>query len=257
MLNTISWGQYAGGVLLLLVLYYAYVGATYYRDELLALLKGKGKAGGPAETAASTLATVARQGPLITKSAFPLPAPPPEIAGPALPGVAPETEAGSPVTAASATGEKISEAKADAVVEAASSPPAAGELTLPELPPLYLTSVALSKNSNYENTSDNEFINDYTINLANSSATDLLAVTESGVSATLEEVEPVFTVGIAQLGDFLARAAESQLTPAEVVEQVPALDNTDLLLAFFQTSSQRAQRLTSQRFAEVAEPGLD
>jgi hypothetical protein len=253
MFKTISWGQYAGGVLLLLVLYYAYVGAMYYRAELLALLKGKGKAGGLAEAPAPTLATIARKGPLLTKSAITLPAPPPEVAGPASAPVVPEAKAEPAAEEPS---------QSEGLVQASTPPAAAPELAEPEapsfseLPTLALAGVEVSKGNKYENAMESNFANDYASTLANPSVTDLLSVTESGVSYSSEEFEPGLTVGIAQLGDFLKRATEGQITQAELVEQVPALDNTDLLLSFYQASSQSAQRLTSQRLAAVAEPGL-
>jgi len=253
MFKTISWGHYAGGVLLLLVLYYAYVGAMYYRAELLALLKGKGKAGGLAEAPAPTLATIARKGPLLTKSAITLPAPPPEVAGPAPAPVAPQVEAESPAEAPS---ESEDLAQASKLSEAASELAESDAPIVQELPTLNLASVEISAGDKYENARENHFVNDYASTLAISNVTDLLSVTESGVSYSPEEFEPGLTVGIAQLGDFLERAAEGQITQAELVEQVPALDNTDLLLSFYQASSQGAQRLTSQRFAAVAEPGL-
>ncbi|RZJ57051.1 MAG: hypothetical protein EOO55_04145 [Hymenobacter sp.] len=65
------------------------------------------------------------------------------------------------------------------------------------------------------------------------------------------------TIGIAQLGDYLGRAAEGQVTPEQLVEQEPSLANTDLLLAFFQTSTKNAQRATAHLYEGVAEPVLD
>jgi len=41
MLSRVSWSEYAGVVIILLVIYYAFVGIKYYRNEIMTLLSGK------------------------------------------------------------------------------------------------------------------------------------------------------------------------------------------------------------------------
>lgn len=41
MLNKVSWSEYAGVIVILLIIYYLYIGARYYRHEIKALLSGK------------------------------------------------------------------------------------------------------------------------------------------------------------------------------------------------------------------------
>jgi len=71
-----------------------------------------------------------------------------------------------------------------------------------------------------------------------------------------EDAEPGFTIGIAQLGNYLEQAAAGQITQEELAEQEPALADTDLLVAMFQASTKNAQRVTSHLYANVEEPAL-
>jgi len=41
MLNKVSWSEYAGVIVILLIIYYLYIGARYYRHEIKTLLSGK------------------------------------------------------------------------------------------------------------------------------------------------------------------------------------------------------------------------
>jgi hypothetical protein len=76
-----------------------------------------------------------------------------------------------------------------------------------------------------------------------------------GAQAT--DSEEGFTVGVAQLSDYFEDAAEGNITQQELVAQMPELDNTALLVAFFQSNTKAAQQLTSQYYVEVPEPVLD
>lgn len=69
--------------------------------------------------------------------------------------------------------------------------------------------------------------------------------------------EDGFTVGVAQLSDYFEDAAEGTITQEELVAQMPELENTDLLVAFFQSNAKAAQQLTSQYYVEVPEPVFD
>jgi hypothetical protein len=76
-----------------------------------------------------------------------------------------------------------------------------------------------------------------------------------GAQAT--DSEEGFTVGVAQLSDYFEDAAEGNITQQELVAQMPELDNTALLVAFFQSNAKAAQQLTSQYYVEVPEPVFD
>ncbi len=41
MLSNITWSEFMGGVLILLIFYYLFIGAKYYREEIKSLLRGK------------------------------------------------------------------------------------------------------------------------------------------------------------------------------------------------------------------------
>jgi hypothetical protein len=69
--------------------------------------------------------------------------------------------------------------------------------------------------------------------------------------------EEEFTVGVAQLSDYFEEAAAGTITQDELVAKMPELDNTALLVAFFQRNAQAAQQLTSQYYVDVPEPVLD
>lgn len=233
MFKAISWGQYAGAVFVLLLLYYAYVAAVYYRAELLGLAKGKGKAGAtPAPAPAPARSSLIGNGPLIAKPAITLPAPPPEVAGPgpAAPGLDEEESSG----ADQAQNEE------------------AGELPEIDLPTAEVTEKDDLQNANF--VADNV---DNITNFTDQDNNESFSAPKGFGEATEAEYNPGFTVGVAQLGDYFERAAEGQLTQEELVEQAPALENTDLLATFYKTNSKSAQQLTSHLYAGVEEPTLD
>ncbi|GGF27215.1 hypothetical protein [Hymenobacter cavernae] len=72
----------------------------------------------------------------------------------------------------------------------------------------------------------------------------------------LEEFEHDYTVGVAQLSDYFDRAAEGEITQEQLVEEIPALENTEVLMAFYKKSSKSAQQLTSTLYADVVEPAV-
>ncbi|WP_185284649.1 hypothetical protein, partial [Hymenobacter sp. NBH84] len=73
------------------------------------------------------------------------------------------------------------------------------------------------------------------------------ATPESGA----EEFEQDFTVGVAQLNDYLGRAADGEITREQLVQQVPVLDNTALLAAFYKTTNQNSQQMAAALFADM------
>ncbi|AMJ63996.1 hypothetical protein [Hymenobacter sp. PAMC 26628] len=249
MFKAISWGQFTGFVLLGLALYYAYVGLTYYRAELLGLARGKGKAANDAPAPARPLASLIGRGPLIARPAIIPPAAPPEVAGPdAAPakkpggvGEGPESTEEDAEMAADGVGEELAEENQEL-----------GDLSVFDLP-----IVEVSNNFNDGNTIDNVSFDAKAINFTDRNGADSFQGTESGVETATEDYDPSFTIGVAQLGNYFERAAEGQLTQDELVEQEPALENTDLLVAFFQSSSKSAQQATSHLYAGVTEPTLD
>lgn len=243
MFKAISWGQYTGVLFLLLLAYYAYVGLAYYRVELLGLLKNKGNTPGSAPTLdrAPAAARPAGKKSLIAKAALAVPAAPTEEDLPE------ENEAGEGV-------DKETPAEVDhQQEEPADEQPA----PIVELPPFELPAIEASEENNYENYGEISFTNDNSVNFDRQSGSNSFLDAESGVEPANDDFYVGSTVGIAQLGDYLTSAAEGQVTPAQLVEQEPALANTDLLLAFFQTSTKSAQRVTAQLYEGVAEPALD
>jgi len=240
MLKAISWGQYLGWLFLALALYYAYVGLVYYRVELLGLVKGKGNAA--ADAPAPTKPTA--KGPLIAKSAPSSPASAPQATKPAKAPVEPTTTETDEEPTGQAHEEptgQVHEQESDEESQ-----------LVDELPDLDLPKADYS-----EHISDGDGIQELSDDAKTSNFTDEDDITSALPNqAIAPEHESSLTIGIAQLGDFLERAAESQLTHEEMVEQEPALENTDVLLAFMQASTESVQRATSHIYAGVAEEAL-
>ncbi|MGI4735020.1 MAG: hypothetical protein ACRYG7_07570 [Janthinobacterium lividum] len=204
MFKTFTWGQYAGLVFVLLAAYYLFVAAAYYRVEILALLKGKGRGGAaPAVAVAARQSLVGGSGSLIPKTALAIQSDAADE----------EEEAGKPAA------------------------------TRPK-----------------ENEDDEVVLDEVKINEPNIDNIDKLNHEEDaddlpGPQATDSEAD--FTVGVAQLADYLEDAAEGNITQEELVAQLPELDNSALLVAFFQSNAKAAQQLTSQYYVDVPEPVLD
>lgn len=245
MFKAISWGQYAGVLFLLLLAYYAYVGLAYYRVELLGLLKNKGKAPGP-DLAPAPLRSPAGKRSLIAKAASTMPATFPEVAGPAAPNEETQAEENE-------VDKKLPAEPSHQEEQAADEQPG----PVVELPPLNLPTVEVNEMINYDNSTENSFFNDNSINFTEQNGSNTFQDTKSGMESASNDFYLGSTIGIAQLGNYLGRAAEGQVTPEQLVEQEPGLANTELLLAFFQDSTKNAQRATAHLYAGVAEPVLD
>lgn len=242
MFNAISWGQYIGWLFLALALYYAYVGLVYYRVELLSLIKGKGKGNAVADALAPAKTT--GKGPLIAKSALSSPASAPQATKTAKAPVEPTT---------TEPDEELTDPAHQEPTDQVHEQESAEESELvDELPDLDLPKAELSE-YNYDADEIQNLLDDAKeINF-----TDEDDITSAlPTQATTIEPESSLTIGIAQLGDFLERAVESQLTHEEMVEQEPALENTDVLLAFMQAQTESVQRATSHVYAGVAEEAL-
>jgi hypothetical protein len=244
MFKAISWGQYASVVLLLLLLYYAYVGLAYYRAELLGLFSGKGKVVGP------TLVTTPQRSPngrgsLIAKAASALPALPPEAVEPAAP--------------LPTNNEKMHADEQGIGEESQAETAHHDEQLAPifELPAIDLASVEAKGISNYDIISEKNIINENLTNFTEHDDGISFQVIESELESASDDFEVGATIGIAQLGHYLGRAAEGQISQAQLAEQEPALANTELLLAFFQNSTKNAQRATAHLYEGVTEPVLD
>jgi hypothetical protein len=253
MFKAITWGQYAGWLFLALAVYYAYVGLAYYRVELLGVLKNKSKAPGSAsapEVAPAALGPTGKRS-LIAKAASAVPTAPSTVAKPAAPNeAAPNEEV------------QLEENKVGEVMpgetEHQTEQPADEQLEpVADLPPFELPGTEAVNENNYENDTELSSTSDNSINFTEYGGFDSFQDTESGMESAGDEFYLGSTIGIAQLGDYLTSAAEGQVTPAQLVEQEPGLANTDLLLAFFQTSTKSAQRATAHLYEGVAEPALD
>jgi len=246
MFKAITWGQYTGVLFLLLLAYYAYVGLAYYRVELLGLLKNKGKApaAAPAPEAASAAPGPKRS--LLAKAALAVPAAPSTITEPAAPDEEARQEEEEADQELSLEANHQEEQPADEQLE-----------PVADLPPFELSTAQVNETGNYENDKEFSFNIENSINFTEQGGSNTLQDTESGMESASDDFELGSTIGIAQLGDYLGRAAEGQVTPEQLVEQEPGLANTDLLLAFFQTSTKNAQRATAHLYEGVAEPVLD
>lgn len=234
MLNAISWGQYIGWLFVALALYYAYVGLVYYRVELLALVKGKGNEAANALALAKSPSSSMGKGPLIAKSALALPAP--QVAKPA--------KAPADPTTTEPNEEPTDQAHEQALDEESQ--------LVDGLPDLELPTDEFSEHIYDLNKIKNILYDAKVINFADEN--DITSALPN--QATVLEPEFSLTIGIAQLGDFLERAVERQLTQEEMVEQEPALENTDVLLAFIQARTESVQRATSHIYAGVAEEAI-
>ena len=245
MFKAITWSQYASVVFLGILVYYAFVVLRYYRVELLGLVKGK--AAGKASVPGSTPATphLAGKSSLIAKAALAVPAAPLKVAAPDEPAQTEEDEE-------DAVGEEATE------LAHQEEQPADEQLEpVADLPPFELPNVEVNNRKNYENDSELSFINDNSINFTEQSDSNSFLDTKSGMESADDDFSIGSTIGIAQLGDYLTSAVKGQITPAQLVEQEPDLANTDLLLAFFQTSTKSAQRATAHLYEGVAEPALN
>jgi len=253
MFKAITWGQYTGVLFLLLLAYYAYVGLAYYRVELLGLLKNKGKA--PGSTSAPEVAPAA-PGPtgkrsLIAKAALAVPAAPSTVAKPAAPDESALDEE------AQLEENEVGEEMPGETDYQAEEPTDEQLEPVADLPPFELPTTEVDNENNYENDTEPSFTSENSVNFTGHVGSDSFQDTESGMESASDDFYLGSTIGIAQLGDYLTSAAEGQVTPAQLVEQEPGLANTDLLLAFFQTSTKSAQRATAHLYEGVAEPALD
>ena len=245
MFKAISWGQYAGVLFLLLLAYYVYVCLAYYRVELLGLFKNKGKAPGSAP-ASEVAPSPAGKRSLIAKAAPAAPAAPAKATEPAEPDEAADTEEN-----------EMGEEQPDETSHQEAETTDEQSEQVADLPPFELPTTRVNGKNNYENDTEISFTSDNSVNFTGQGGSDSFQDTESGMESAGDDFYLGSTVGIAQLGDYLTSATEGQLTPAQLVEHEPGLANTELLLAFFQTSTKSAQRATAHLYEGVAEPVLD
>lgn len=246
MFKAITWGQYTGVLFLLLLAYYAYVGLAYYRVELLGLLKNKGKAPAAAPAPEVAPAAPSPKRSLLAKAALAVPAAPSPTTKPAAPNEEAQQEQEE-------TGQEMP-------LEAGhqAEQPADERLELvADLPPFVLSTAQANEACNYENNEEISFDIENSVNFTKQGGSNTFQDAESGMESANDDFELGSTIGIAQLGDYLGRAAEGQVTAEQLVEQEPGLANTDLLLAFFQTSTKNAQRATAHLYEGVTEPVLD
>lgn len=238
MFKMITWPQYLGTVALLLVLYYAYVALVYYRAELTGLISGKGKAAAGDHTSAAAPTSLLNRGSLIPKAAvvLPVPAAVPAATEEAAPNTEAATEELEEETVAEVSAQAPSEATEEAKQEAIEG-----------------------ISQKYENDFNDIEKYDIVKSVKNNEAVSDLSypVAQDGGEVTDDEFEDNFTVGVAQLSNIFDRAADGKLTKEQIEREVPELQNTDVLMAFFKNSSKSAQQLTATLYAEVAEPALN
>jgi hypothetical protein len=227
MFNSISWPQYLGAVAVLLVAYYAYVALVYYRVELAGLMKGKNKAVASTAGPVATPSPLLGNSPLIPKAAILVP-----VA--AAPQAAPEeTDTEQQDDSEEQADEHADESNALAVA-----------------PPTEET----DKQGNVEEENPSELNNDEITSSTAEEEMTAPTAAEHSAEAENEEPEMDFTVGVAQLNHYFDRAAAGEITQQQIEQEVPELENTDLLVAFYKTSTKAVQELTSRVYAEVAEP---
>lgn len=240
MFKAITWGQFLGFVSVLLLLYYTYLALTYYRAEIMGLLKGQGKAAGPALAPTPAAGSIVGRGSLIPRS----------VAVPAT--AQPQQAAPAPASGkATEPGQAEGASQAEAATERGVADGSAAE----ELPDLDLPAADLTEN-NVEIVNHNAIDVDNKHSFAERNETNPFQGFSNGSKPAVEEFEPGVTFGIAQLGNYLERVSEGQITQQELIEQEPGLADTDLMMAFFQASTKGAQRAASHLYAGIAEPTL-
>ncbi|MBO3272949.1 hypothetical protein [Hymenobacter defluvii] len=214
MFKMITWPQYLGVVATLLVLYYLYVAAIYYRQELKALVSRK-----PVVDTSSALSPSNRlpsKGPLIPRPATLLFTSPAEL-------TTDESE--------TQTSEKDSaEEEAEQSAEVGTTETEDGENEEVEI------SIDINPSfvdANEKSTKFTEAEQPYT------------------AEAAQDDLEQDFTVGVTQLNDYLSLAADGEITQEELIKEVPALANTELIAAFYKTSNQNSQQITAALFADM------
>jgi hypothetical protein len=148
--------------------------------------------------------------------------------------------------------------------------PLASAVMLPLPKPSLETDLPESKEAESSSVSDDgdeirtEVINDNNISVVNENEKNIkftnvagaIPVAQSGQEAEAieEEFEQHLTVGVAQLSDYFERASAGEITQEQLVKQVPALKDTQVLEAFYQQSKKTAQQLTATLYSEVGEP---
>jgi len=241
MFKMITWPQYLLTVVILLVLYYAYVALVYYRAEVFALVTGKGKAAGD-QAAAPTPTSLLKRGSLISKSAAVIP----------VPEVVPSTEPGT--SDAPKTDDETDEE--ETTTEAEQPTTTEGEQDAMDEAKENVETVADNKEgtelSNYK-----ELFTEKISSFTTTESDQNQSAEQAGSTEPVEEFDDDFTVGVAQLDSYLNRAAEGKITQEELVKELPALENTELLVAFFKNSTKSAQQLTATIYADVAEPVMN
>ncbi|MGI4734811.1 MAG: hypothetical protein ACRYG7_06475 [Janthinobacterium lividum] len=108
-----------------------------------------------------------------------------------------------------------------------------------------------------DDVTSNDIADDNINGFAERNDSDSLRGSENESELPRENLEPDFSVGVVQLGDYLEAATEGRMTKAELVGKMPELENTELLTAFYKANAQSAQALTTQYYVGVAEPALD
>jgi hypothetical protein len=243
MFKAITWPQYLGAVTLLVVLYYLYVGLVYYRTELAGLISRKGKAGGNTSEP-NTPTSLLNRGPLIPKAAVVLPVVAPAIAADAEPDEDPTTDENEEQVVADVSAEASDEVEVEAQPEFAVN---ADQEAVEQAEQNQRNDFIEIDNSHVENS----------VNFTEPDSTYTDPATQSRVEEMAEEFEADFTVGVSQLNSYFDRAAEGEITQEQLVKEVPALANTDVLMAFFKSSTKSAQQLTAATYANVTEPALN
>jgi hypothetical protein len=249
MFKMITWPQYLGAVALLLVVYYAYVALVYYRAELTGLISGKGKAAGT-QISSATPTSLLNRGPLIPKAAVVLPVPA-TIAATTDKAV-PDAEVATDEPEDEQEQKLEEETSAGVAVEA---PDEANQEAQQEANEE--TDGADNKNQfdNFINKED--FIIDKSINFMEAKLDAIAPAVHDGNQELAEEFEEDFTVGVAQLNNIFDRAAQGELNKEQIEREVPELENTNVLMAFFKDSTKSAQQLTAATYANVADPAFD
>ncbi|WP_022821548.1 hypothetical protein [Hymenobacter norwichensis] len=255
MFKMITWPQYLGAVAVLLVLYYAYVGVVYYRAELLGLVagkKGKAVAGDQAFNPGPT--SLLNRGPLIPKAAaVVIPAAAAAAAIPAAPAV---DTTGSDVATDNEEDEQEQAPGEETGTEASiEAPNEADQEAQPEASEETDEQPEPNKGNNFCN-KENSFVEN-SVNFTDAESEQMSHGVQDGEQESAEEFEEDFTVGVAQLNNIFDRAADGELTQEQLVKEVPELENTDVLMAFYKTSTKSAQQLTAATYAHVAEPALN
>lgn len=274
MLAKFSWAQYAGFVVVALILYYLVVGFIYYRAEIMARLTGGGKPG--AQTPAPSLprARPTAPGSLVSSSSAFAPPASVEAAAPSANGTGPKKATEEQPASLETTEAKTDDATTDEAFEAPAAPTSPQHPPVSQLTPEQMAALVNFKpgSENMEEVPENESLGNQkgttlvTLPDEISNPSDLTspaapalvgaimaepaALAESSESLEMIELLPEtlaadetandgLLIGADNLQEILSQVAMGNLTREQLQVDAPELEDTAVIEQFFATSKSR------------------